>query len=66
MQTALEQSAAIGKQGSILIDSIHVEIRILDAKSSYGTVRYLITPVSGTGSQWVNASRVQIKEEVQS
>lgn len=67
MQTALEQSAVIGKQGTIAIDSIRVSVYIQNAKTSYGTARYLVTPVSGSGSQWVNADRVQIMgEEVQS
>jgi hypothetical protein len=62
--TANELAKAIGQTGSILIDSLRVSVRILDGKVSYGNPRYLITPVSGTGEQWVSADRVKI--EVQS
>jgi hypothetical protein len=62
--TALELSQSIGKIASILFDSIRVNVRILDGKTAYGTPRYLITPVSGTGSQWVNADRVSINPNI--
>jgi len=58
--TALELSQAIGQIGSILSGKTRINVRILDGKVSYGCPRYLITPVSGTGSQWVNADRVSV------
>ncbi len=66
---ALELSKAIGQHATVRLEqTLFVSVSILDAKKVYGTIRYLITPVSGTGSQWVNADRVTIqeKEEVQS
>jgi hypothetical protein len=41
---------------------MYVQFRIMDYKTAYGQSRYLITPVSGTGEQWVSADRVQITE----
>lgn len=67
MNTTIGLTQAIGKQGHLSIEKLSVMVHIMDTKVSYGTVRYLITPVSGSGQTWVNADRVQIeKEEVQS
>ena len=62
-----ELNVNLGKPASIAVNGMIVDVTIKAAKHVYGTMRYLITPVSGTGSQWVNADRVTIqKEEVQS
>ena len=60
---ALEMSKAIGKQGSLSTDGLHINITVSDVKKVYGAIRYQVTPVSGTGSVWVDSSRVQILEE---
>jgi len=63
----LELSKAIGKIGSIrggvgqVGDTITYNVRITDAKIAYGNVRYLVTPVSGTGSVWVDSGRVSFE-----
>ena len=65
--TALELSQNIGKIGIFPVypmdGTLQYKVKILDAKKAYGCPRYLITPVSGTGSQWVNADRVSILNE---
>lgn len=58
--TVLELTQRIGQLGSIPVNGLTVYVHIMDGKVSYGTPRYLITPVSGTGSQWVNADRVSV------
>jgi hypothetical protein len=58
----LELSKAIGKTALLRTGSFQYEVRIQNAKTAYGNVRYLVTPVSGTGSVWVDSNRVTIKE----
>jgi hypothetical protein len=60
---ALEMSLAIGKSGTLRTDGLGVAVVISDAKLAYGNLRYQVTPVSGTGSVWVDSSRVQILSE---
>lgn len=43
----------IGAQGSITVGELHIDVRVLDVKQSYGKVRYLIQPVAGSGQQWM-------------
>ena len=43
------------KQGPLI-----VAVMILDAKQSYGQLRFSITPAQGSGSIWVNASSLQL------
>ena len=40
-------------KGQIKLGSILIDVKILEIKISYGRTRYLITPVSGIGEQWV-------------
>lgn len=47
---------------SIGKDALSVECRILDIKQSYGNVRVLIEPVRGSGSVWVDISRLQARD----
>lgn len=55
-----ELSQAIGKIANIDQGGLSVDVKILDAKQSYGTTRYLVTPMAGSGEIWVNADRVTI------
>lgn len=45
-------------------DRGHLRIRvgIVDARSDCGRLRFLITPLSGTGEAWVNAEHVTLDE----
>jgi hypothetical protein len=36
---------------------------ITDAKMSYGRILYQVTPVSGTGTVWVDAARIKLERE---
>ena len=44
-----ETSKVIGRVGQVVVD----------AKQAYGVSRYLVIPVAGQGSTWVNADRVR-------
>ncbi len=42
----------VGKHGIIILAGLQVKVKIVDAKKSYGRVRYQVTPVSGSGETW--------------
>ncbi len=42
----------VGKQGCIEIEGLKVDVIIRDVKSSYGNIRYLISPIAGSGEVW--------------
>jgi len=68
MKTA-EQNASslalyLGKTGLLRCEYLSVDVTVGDAKRSYGRTLLLVRPVSGTGEQWVDESRVRwISEE---
>lgn len=43
----------IGKTGYIKINNLIVNVTVTDVKNSYGVIRYLVVPVSGSGSVWI-------------
>ena len=52
--TARELAQCIGKHGIYSVTGdLNVEVEILDARVSWGWTQYLITPVAGSGSRWV-------------
>jgi len=51
--TIAELSKAIGTAGYIIHEQLHVSVKVLDVKQSYGRVRYLVAPLAGTGTIWV-------------
>ena len=68
MKTA-EQNASslalyLGKTGVLRCEYLSIDVTVADAKRSYGRTLLLVRPVSGTGEQWVEESRVSwISEE---
>lgn len=61
--TVQTMQSAIGSKGAIRENTLTIYVRILDAKSAYGTVRLQVTPVEGSGFAWVDASRVVLFED---
>jgi hypothetical protein len=62
MKTA-EQNASslalfIGKSGALRCEYLSVDVTVADAKRSYGRTLLLVRPVSGSGEQWVEESRI--------
>ena len=50
----------IGQKGLLSFDVLKCQVNILDAKMAYGNLRFLVTPVSGSGEVWVDSSRVSV------
>lgn len=56
-KTAVE-ARTIDGEGYIQLDKMKVKVKVIDARKSYGRDDVLVTPVSGSGSQWVDLTRL--------
>jgi hypothetical protein len=62
--TAAEMTKAIGRTGSVYFKGdCLVFMRIVDAKISYGGLRYQVEPIAGSGRVWIGANSIAISEE---
>jgi len=62
--TAATLQQAIGQTVLVTLDrSFTVAMRVLDAKTAYGVPRVQVTPVSGTGTAWIDVTRCSRSEE---
>ena len=57
-ETATSMIVMVGTQLLVRFESIDVRCTVTDIKSSYGTLRYQVSPLSGFGSQWIQESRI--------
>lgn len=48
----------IGRTATLRTSDFSVAVTVKDAKLAYGNVRYLVTPVMGSGETWADDSRV--------
>jgi hypothetical protein len=56
-------ASRIGKTASLrTADYINVMVTVKDAKTAYGNVRFLVSPVMGSGELWADSSRVTFAE----
>jgi len=60
MTTAKQMLPALGAAVLVTFESVTVECEVIDVKNSYGKPRLLISPVSGSGEQWVELGRVSL------
>ena len=51
--TAFNLSRLIGLECLYTVNGLEVLVRITDVKRSYGRTRYLVTPINGSKSVWV-------------
>ncbi|KLL09883.1 MULTISPECIES: hypothetical protein [Protofrankia] len=61
MGTVKDVSWAIGRTATWrpgTVGGIVIEVRIIDVKWSYGQQRAQVTPVAGSGEQWVQCDRL--------
>ena len=56
--STIEMMKAIGELALLRVEKFQVQVLIEDAKREYGNTRYLVVPTNGTGSAWVDSSRV--------
>ena len=58
--TLKELAQTIGAEALLTEGALSHLVSIEDAKNSYGTLRFLVAPIGGQGSAWVNADRVKV------
>jgi len=58
-QNASALALYLGKSGVLRCEYLSVNVAIVDAKRSYGRTLLLVRPVSGSGEQWVEETRVR-------
>lgn len=59
-----ELATYIGKDGHLNLDGLTIQVKVTDARPRYGRIDLEITPVNGTGSRWVESSRVRLDDVV--
>jgi hypothetical protein len=60
--TANQMSQMVGKHAMLRCYAFEILVRVMDAKQSYGQLRYHVTPENGKGASWVDASRLRVTE----
>lgn len=61
--TVVTMRDAIGKTAAYGVPpryELTIIVRILDARTHYGRIEYLITPQAGAGHMWVHSANVRI------
>ena len=53
----------VGRSGLVDMDGLNVRVKVLNFKSAYGTLRLLITPISGAGEKWIAMDRFTSDDE---
>lgn len=55
MKTTNELKANIGQTLDYPVNKLRFPVKVLDTRQMYGRTDLLISPVSGSGEQWVSA-----------
>lgn len=50
----------LNKKAIIKVGNLSVEVKIINVKNSYGKNRFLVEPIAGTGSVWVE--KIELKK----
>lgn len=48
----------VGRQGVLKIDQLRVAVQCVDARQCWQRIDVLVTPIAGSGEQWVSADRL--------
>ena len=56
--TAAQQAKLLGQEVGVRCESLLGNCRISDIKQAYGRMRFQVSPVNGSGSMWVEDSRL--------
>lgn len=51
----------VGKEGSIQMGELNIQVVIVSARSKPQAVQYLCEPLAGEGRSWVDADKVILK-----
>ena len=56
--TVTQLLPAVGALVAVRMEDMVINCRVTDAKSAWGQVRLQVEPLAGSGSQWVDISRI--------
>jgi hypothetical protein len=59
--TAKTANELIGLTATIQYDGLKIAVKITDAKFTFGHDRFLIEPITGSGSKWVDRCSIHIE-----
>lgn len=55
----------IGRRGEISLGQLRIIVTILDVKQAWGQIRWLVSPVEGSGAQWVESITLTDDESIE-
>ena len=61
--TAAKMAVAIGQTVNVRVESFTIQMKVLDVKSAWGNIRLEVEPLNGTGSAWIELSRIAIPSD---
>lgn len=53
----------IGKTADLRVEGFVIQVVVEDGKLAYGSVRYQVRPVAGSGLEWVSVERLRFYED---
>lgn len=59
--TAWDPSAFRGRTGTLEFDGLRIGVAIIDARTRFGHLDLLVTPLAGTGTKWIEQHRVAVE-----
>lgn len=64
MLTAQDAMQHVGRLAMWRVPSseLEVQVKVLDARSRWGRLDCLVTPVEGRGEQWIQADRLRYED----
>ena len=62
MTSARAMTDVIGGHGVLREGVLYIRVRVEDVRTVFDRVDYLVTPVAGSGRQWVSADRVKLDD----
>jgi hypothetical protein len=62
--STLTLQSYIGQTALLQSDKLRFAVKIVDAKLAYGQTRLLVTPSNGTGTVWVDKTRIELVEDI--
>lgn len=54
----MEMASLVGKTGKLKVDSFLIPVLISDIRKVWQRIDVLVSPVNGSGEQWVSLERV--------
>ena len=55
-------ATAINREGLLQVDGLRIQVKVTDVRQVFGRIDYEVTPTQGSGSQWVESSRVTLDQ----